>query len=142
MRDPITPHMHRFLDITAEIQFRDWNFLIGEYDGTPGRCYLVIEFEEPCIVTGKPATQRSRKWLLSEHMTRGEVVQTAWLAVQTALLHEARESFKYRDRLIFGPHFDLDALVTLCDQAAVEMRRPLESSIQDQASSDPGASAA
>ena len=137
MPAPITPHMSRFLDITAEIQFRDWKFLIGEYDGTPGKCYLVIEFEECCIVTGQPATQRSRKWLLSEHMTRGEVVQTAWLAVQTALLHEARESFKYRDRLIF----DLDALVTLCDSAAVEMRRPLESSIQDQASSDPASAA-
>jgi hypothetical protein len=134
MPNPITPHMSRFLDITAEIQFRDWKFMIGEYDDTPGRCYLVIEFEELCIVTGQPATQRSRKWLLSEHMTRGEVVQTAWLAVRTALMHEARESFKYRDRLIFGPHFDLDALVALCDSGSVETRPHPASSIQDQAS--------
>ena len=130
----MSSHRPRFLDIISEIEFRDWRFAIGEYNDAPGRFHLVIEFEERCIVSGELKTQRSRKWLLSEHMTRGEVVQTAWLAVQTALMHEARESFKYRDRLIFGPHFDLDALVMLCDCGCVETRPHPASSIQDQAS--------
>jgi len=78
-----------FVDVIGEIEFRDWRFMVGERDDAPGQLHLVIEFEELCIVTGEIATQRSRKWLLSEHMTRSEIIQTAWLAVQTALMHEA-----------------------------------------------------
>ena len=114
-----------FLDIVAEIEFRDWSFLVGEYEDAPGHFYLVIEFQEACIVTGVMQTQRSRKWMLSPHMTRSEIVQTAWLAVQTALMHEAREAFKWRDELVFGPHFDVEALHDLCAAKATDVRTPL-----------------
>lgn len=57
--------------------------------------------------------QRSRKWLLSEYMTRSEIVGTALKAALTAEEHEGRESFRYKGKKIFGPHFDVDRLVDL-----------------------------
>lgn len=111
-----------FLLIFAEVHFRDWRFCVEVRDSAPDVFYLVIEFDEPCNVTGKPATQRSRKWLLSPHMTRSEVVQTAWLAVKTAMEHEMREQFLFRGEAIFGPHFDVGALINLCIAKAVDVR--------------------
>jgi hypothetical protein len=54
---------------------------------------------------------RGRKWRLSPHMTAGEVAQTALLASLAAAEHEMRELFKVDGVAVFGPHWDLDALV-------------------------------
>jgi hypothetical protein len=55
----------------------------------------------------------SRKWMLSEHMTDGEIVQTAFLACMTAVEHEMRETFLYEGYSIFDPHYDIKKLVSL-----------------------------
>lgn len=85
--------------------------------------YLQIEAEDTCASSGLPTVWRSRKWLLSPHMTTSELVQTAFKAVLTAVEHEARERFRYRGRTVFCPHFDVEALVTLCDAGAVDVRK-------------------
>lgn len=110
--------------IIGELAFRDWRFkVITESEvATAARAFLVVEFDAPCSVSGEAKIQRSRKWLLSPHMTRGEIVQTALLAVRTALEHEMRENFKYRDAAVFGPHFDIDLLRELCLVNATEYR--------------------
>lgn len=112
-------------DIVSEVKYRDWRFLV-EVEQFPGfataPACLVIEFDEPCNVTGAPAVQRSRKWRLSPHMTKGEIVQTALLAVRTALEHEMREQFTWRGKPIFGPHFDIECLHELCVANATEVR--------------------
>lgn len=65
-----------------------------------------------------------RKWRLSQYMTVSEAVQTAWLAYQVWLEHEARESFTYRGVAIFAPHFDVDALVDFAfDRDSYEYRK-------------------
>jgi hypothetical protein len=69
--------------------------------------------EGTCNHTGKPLVWKGRKWRLSEHMTSGEIVQTAFLAVITALEHEAREKFAYRGVSVFDPHYDIERLVEL-----------------------------
>jgi hypothetical protein len=51
-----------------------------------------------------------RKWMLSPHMTDGEVVQTVLAAVLAWYEHEAREAFKFRGQAIFNPHLSLEAL--------------------------------
>lgn len=92
----------------AKVKYRDWKFLV-ELDVT--RCYLVIEANtEDTQKPGERLTWRSRKWALSPYMTKGEVVRTAFKAVLTALEHEAREEFLYRDVPIFDPHTDVDKL--------------------------------
>ena len=50
---------------------------------------------------------------MSHEATRSEVVQTALKCVLTSVEHEARESFTYRGRAIFGPHLDVDVLHSL-----------------------------
>lgn len=66
-----------------------------------------------CNMTGLSTAWRGRKWMLSGFMTDGEVVQTAFKAVLTALEHEARELFLYRGVSVFDPHYDIDKLVEL-----------------------------
>jgi len=56
----------------------------------------------------------TRKWLLSPHATDSEIVQTAFKCVITSMEHRAREGFRYKDKQVFGPHFDVEDLVSLC----------------------------
>jgi len=76
-------------------------------------------------VSGAALTWKSRKWLLSRHMRRGEIVQTAFLAVITAIEHEAREVFTYRGRAVFDPHYDIDKLHALRGRPDALAERPL-----------------
>jgi hypothetical protein len=110
----------RIKDVLSTVEFRDWRFVIEEQ----GRdTFLVIEFDGRCNVSGEPATQRSRKWRLSTFMTVSEIVQTAFLAVLTAMEHEVREQFLYAGRPIFGPHFDVQKLHALCEAPGAHDKR-------------------
>ena len=78
-------------------------------DGT--RPYLQIKCDNVRDAkTGENTSWTSRKWMLSYHMCRSEVVRTAYKAYITALLHEADEQFRYRKVAIYSPHFDVDKL--------------------------------
>ncbi len=112
-------NIHEIRKVLADVSFRDWRFIVETDKAGP---FLVIEFDEPCNVTGQPAVQRSRKWKLSPHMTRSEIVQTALKALLTALEHEAREQFLYKGQPIFGPHFDVEALHLVCRTGATDAR--------------------
>lgn len=68
--------------------------------------------------------QSSREWLLSHHMTESELVQTALKCVLTAVEHEAREFFTYCDQPIFQPHYNVHALLELCEQGRLDVRVP------------------
>lgn len=105
-----------FETILESVQFDNWDFTVGK-DET--RLFLQIRCQEgTCNVTGKPLEWASRKWPLSPYMTQSEVIQTAFKAVMTAMEHEVREKFLYKDRSIFGPHFHVDKLWELCDNPA------------------------
>ena len=99
--------------ILSEVQFRDWTFHVGA--DQHGDAWLQVRFiDADSTDVHRTFLQQCRKWRLSPHMTKSEVVQTAFLAVLTAVEHEAREHFKYRGHAIFGPHFDVDDLASLC----------------------------
>lgn len=90
------------LTILCEVDYKDWTF---EIDTLPGdRLYLQVRF----YANGR--SQAGRKWLLSPHMTRSEIVATVFKAVITAEEHEAREHFMYRGCAVYGPHIDVEAL--------------------------------
>lgn len=91
------------------ISYKDWRFLAAERGG---EMYLQIGWDDP-----GEGPQTSRKWFLSRHMTKSEVVTTALKAVLTAEEHEARERFRYDGVRIFGPHISVDALVGLARYA-------------------------
>ena len=105
------------------ISFPGYTFLlVGNFIGAT---YLQATFHAPCNLSGgKPVKQTTRKWQLSAHMTPSELVQTAFKCVLTSVEHEAREQFLYRGKPIFGPHFDIERLVDLCEQGdmALEVR--------------------
>ncbi len=103
------------------VRYKDWLFHLIE-DGS--FAYLQLTWLAPCSDTGESAIQSSRKWRLSEHMTRSELVQTAFLAVQVAEEHEIRESFQYRGLPVFGPHFDVEVLAMAIEAGRSEDVRP------------------
>lgn len=142
-------HAHdaeRYREIVDTIEFRGWRFVIGE---DAERSYLQVVFDAPdtelsclhgCGASHRepldgaclPALahmwerrvreHRGRKWRLSPHMTRSEIVQTALMAVLAAVEHEAREEFRYRGEAIYGPHHDIEALHAMTRGSACERR--------------------
>ena len=55
---------------------------------------------------------KGRKWALSSHMTKSELVLTAFKAFLTFEEHECREAFTYKGQKVCGPHIDMDKLAT------------------------------
>lgn len=111
-------------NILKDVRYPGFSFLVSV--PADGPTFLVIEFEATDTKTGEYSRLwRSRKWPLSKHMTRSEVVQTAFAATLMAIEHEARESFKYKGHAIFGPHFDVEALLALAkDPMSEDVRAP------------------
>lgn len=106
-----------------EISFRDWKFELGYMGGfmdpPPTEPHLRVKFLARDAEGEETRPYYGRWWRLSYHMVKGEIVQTALKAVLTALEHEAREEFLYRDRAVFGPHLDIDALWEIADRTVV-----------------------
>lgn len=93
-------------EILTHVQYKDWEFFVDDDE-----FYLQVRWIGDDAVTGEFGLLTGRKWRLSEHMVKNEVVQTALKAVLTAEEHEARERFTYKGVSIFGPHHDVDALI-------------------------------
>lgn len=91
----------------------DWSLIIGQ-EGK--RFWLQVRCDGVNNQTGKNLEWGGRKWMLSQHMTRSEIVQTAFKAIMTAEEHELREKFLYQGHAIFGPHFNVEFLVENCNQ--------------------------
>jgi hypothetical protein len=108
--------------VLEEVRYLDWRFHIV---GDDSHFFLQLAFVAGCCARpGREDQQYGRKWILSKHMTRSELVQTALKAVLTAVEHEAREQFSYRGQAIFGPHHDVEALVELCEARRQDVRQP------------------
>jgi hypothetical protein len=76
------------------------------------RPYLQARCEKGIdTATGEETSWTGRKWMLSPHMVKSEVVRTAYKAYVAAVLHEADEVFRYRGVPIYSPHYDVDNLV-------------------------------
>lgn len=124
--------MKSFEEITQiidQISYKDWAFVVVEYMSC---IYLQVQFNAPD--NNDPTNlerQHGRKWLISPHMTRSEIVQTALKAVLTAEEHEAREKFTYKGCTPFAPHFDVDLLCSLAsipEEASFDVRPPVNGS--------------
>lgn len=97
------------LEVMSNVDFGKWGFIVRPD-------YLQVAFQDTDNVTGLMSVQKGRKWRLSEHMTKSELVQTALAAVLLAVEHEVREQFTYRGQAIFSPHYDVDDLVIMCEK--------------------------
>lgn len=72
--------------------------------------YLQLVYQEKDIITGKVEEQHTRKWYISNHATKTEVVQTLLKAALTSAEHIVREHFLYRGERVYMPHWDVDDL--------------------------------
>ncbi len=109
--------------ILRAIQYKGWSFNTGNMG--EGR-YLQVSFwagdnDDPS--NPSLSHQTGRKWYISPHMTDGEIVQTAFLAIKIAEEHEMRELFLYKGQRVFGPHHDIDKLAAFAEQTG-EVHRP------------------
>lgn len=103
-------------EILKSIRYPHYEFFVNE---DMGRMYLQARHPG-----GPPGgLQHTRKWYVSMHACKNEIVQTALKLVLTSVEHEAREMFTYRGKKIFGPHFDVDMLVEICINKNLDYRR-------------------
>lgn len=96
-------------EILVDVKYKDWLLkigIVGDHE------YLQWVFLGIDIETDTPQWQHCRKWLLSEHMTKSEVVATAFKAALSAEEHECREAFTYKGVTVYGPHASVDSLMS------------------------------
>lgn len=98
--------------VVKQLSFLDWEFEVA-----PDETWLRVRFKDAAS-----QSWNGRKWRLSRHMLKSEIVQTALMAVLAAVEHEAREQFLYKGQAIFGPHYDVDRLVELVHQGGTAER--------------------
>lgn len=108
--------------VIAEVKFHSWSFVVEEGHGGIHLQAFFLAQDADLSTDGTVWMHTSRKWLLSPYMTKSEIVQTAFKCVLTAVEHEAREFFTYKGNPIFGPHFDVDALVDIYQAGKVDKR--------------------
>lgn len=111
--------------IIGNCKYLDWIFELRLDNERP---YLQIRCKNGIdVVTGGPLEWTSRKWMLSYFMVPNEVVTTAWKAVESAIIHEAKEFFTYKNVDIFNPHIDPDKLVDfVSNRANIQERQNVE----------------
>jgi hypothetical protein len=83
------------------------------------RWYFQVEADTVDAITGEPHTGRGGKAYLSPHACRSELVQTAFGLFKAYEEHEAREFFRFEGAQVFGPHFDVLALVEIAHRTEV-----------------------
>lgn len=108
-------------DVRCEVGEVQWTVQIGSL-GANGY-FLRVFYLERDVVTHEVEEQKGRKWYISRHSTKSEVVQTILKAALTSAEHMVREHFTYKGARIFGPHFNVDDLVELVS-AKDEEHRP------------------
>jgi hypothetical protein len=107
--------------IVAQCDFPEYGFDLWE--DQRGAIYLQGFYDEADVKTGLPERQQTRRWFLSPSMSKSEIVQTVFKCVMTSMEHRAREHFRFRERAVFGPHFNVDRLWELCEDENLEYRR-------------------
>lgn len=112
MQEPRDPRPD-FTTIIGNITYKDWTLLLVR--DSAGREYMRWQWFTRCVKSGASVMISGRRWWLSPKMTESEIVQTALLAALTAEEHEARESFRYKDKRVFNPHISVPKLLEICE---------------------------
>lgn len=102
----------RYHEIASQIDLADEFRVIVEQDKEKpfGRYYYQIKFWRTDVITGIDDWGYGGKAYLSPHASDNELVQTIFGLYKGVWEHEARESFMWRGRRVFGPHIASQAL--------------------------------
>lgn len=107
----------------TDVSGRQWEFLC---DRRGDVLLLFARFDAPDCNTGELARQTTRKWFVSEHATRSEVLFTALACVKMGLIHEAHEAFLVDGRPLVNPHVNADLLAQFNVEAAEDARQHVD----------------
>ncbi len=112
-------------NILKDVSFQDRQFLLlDKGDGfLIQMSYMEADVDHPA---DGPVEQKTRKWYVSPYMSETEIVETCWAAVQRSQLHIAGEHFRYRNKQVYSPHFEVNARMYLCDHNCFDGREPIE----------------
>ncbi len=91
-----------------------------------GRFYFQIRCWRKDVITGVFGYGFGGKAYLSEHATDSELVQTIFNLYKGYWEHEARESFQWRGRRVFGPHIATEALWEVARRVDVRSAKHIE----------------
>jgi hypothetical protein len=118
----------RLEEIRSNITLPDnFTLQIGHDDeNDPGRFYLQIRCWRMDVITKELGYGYGGKAYLSPHATDSELVQTAFGLYKGYLEHEARETFEWRGRRVFGPHMDVNAVWEIARRVDVRSAQHVE----------------
>ena len=98
-------------EIVSNISYLDWEIRL-KHDGD--RPYVQVYGHGPDPKDGmKDAQWSGRKWFISPHMCKNEIIRTAYKAIECAVAHEMNEVFLYKGVAIMTPHMDYEEIVTI-----------------------------
>ena len=101
--------------ISFEVLNTKFKYLVKE-DSLGGRVYIQLAFASPDAITGDMTEWTSRKYYLSEHMIEDEIVKTCFMAAKQCVEHEVMEGFQFDSKVVFNPHVNFRALLSITDQ--------------------------
>lgn len=112
----------RLDNVVNEVKLAENFCVIIGRDGAAGRYYFQIACYRKDVVTGEMGVGYGGKAYLSPHATDSELVQTVFGLYKGYWEHEARETFEWRGRRVFGPHIDTEALWEIAERT--DARKP------------------
>lgn len=77
------------------------------------RVFIQVVYTSKCTKTNESKMWHGRKWYLSRHMTPDEIIKTAYAAFESCVKHEVMEGFKVDGIVLFNPHVDYEALLSV-----------------------------
>ncbi len=91
-----------------------------------GRFFFQITCWRRDVVTGEMGYGYGGKAYLSEHASDSELVQTIFGLYRAYWEHEARETFSWKGRRVFGPHISTEALWDVARRVDIRSARHTE----------------
>lgn len=102
-------------DFTFRVEERDGGFLVQVQAWRP-------DASQPNKTTNNLSLQKGRKWYVSKHSCRTELMSTLLAAVVRFETHEILESFTWCGQRIYSPHLSIDYLHQLAEEGREEYR--------------------
>lgn len=91
-----------------------------------GRRFVQIKCWRRDVITGARGWGYGGKAYPSEHASDSEIVQMIFGLYKSYWEHEARETFQWRGRRVFGPHISTEALWSVARKVDVRSQKHVE----------------
>ena len=114
--------IEEFKSIISKIKYKDWSLKWFSIENGFLLQWIFMEKDATKAEDETLYEQYCRKWYVSKYSTKTEVIRTAWLAVQQAVMHEVAESFLYNNVRLFDPHTDYVSLTEYMIDAKQDIR--------------------